>query len=67
MKPVRLRNDFAVGPNPADMTFDGYSVWVSNSGNNTVGKLRASDGKTLGTFPVGVTPVGMAFDGPTSG
>jgi DNA-binding beta-propeller fold protein YncE len=28
-----------------------------------VTKLRASDGSTLGTFPVGAGPVGVAFDG----
>jgi len=28
-----------------------------------VSKLRASDGKTLGTFEAGASPYGVAFDG----
>ena len=33
------------------------------NGGNSVSKLRASDGKTLGTFTVGNYPIGVAFDG----
>jgi len=37
---------------------------VANSAGNTVSKVRASDGKVLGTFAVGTFPVnGVAFDG----
>jgi DNA-binding beta-propeller fold protein YncE len=36
---------------------------VTNFGGNTVRKLRAADGVLLGAFPVGTTPVGIAFDG----
>ncbi len=43
--------------------FDGANVWTSNTGDGTVTKLRASDGKVLGTFKVGSRPFGMAFDG----
>src|SRR5256885_770184 len=43
----------AVGNTPAGVAFDGANMWVVNNGNNTVTKLRASDGKLLGTFPVG--------------
>jgi hypothetical protein len=28
-----------------------------------VSRLRASDGGLLGNFPVGITPIGVAFDG----
>ena len=31
--------------------------------SNTVSKLRASDGQVLGTYPVGIGPIGIAFDG----
>jgi DNA-binding beta-propeller fold protein YncE len=31
--------------------------------SNDVTKLRASDGANLGTFPVGINPVLLAFDG----
>jgi DNA-binding beta-propeller fold protein YncE len=36
---------------------------VANSGSNTVTKVRASDGSNLGTFTVGSSPEGVAFDG----
>jgi len=38
-------------------------VWVTNGINDTVSKLRASDGKNLGNFSVGLGPIGVAFDG----
>jgi hypothetical protein len=31
--------------------------------SKNVSKLRASDGKLLGTFPVGIGPQAVAFDG----
>jgi len=44
--------------------FDGAHIWVTNYGDGSVTKLRASDGATLGTFPVGYDfPTGIAFDG----
>jgi hypothetical protein len=58
--------NFSVGSGPAAIAFDGANIWVANSGNgagNTVTKLRASDGSTLGTFSVGTFPRGLAFDG----
>ena len=33
------------------------------AGSNTVSKLGVSDGTTLGTYPVGAGPYGVAFDG----
>jgi YVTN family beta-propeller protein len=39
------------------------SIWVANDGSNTVSKLQASTGQVLGTFIVGTTPYGVAFDG----
>jgi len=56
-------NAFAVGNNPCATTFDGSSIWISNKADNTVTKLRASDGTILGTFQVGDGPCRMAFDG----
>jgi hypothetical protein len=48
-----------------NMAFDGANMWVGNYGDGTVTKLRASDGKTLGTFSAGNAslPYGIAFDG----
>lgn len=36
---------------------------MANQGDNTVTKLRARDGKALGTFATGVDPEGVAFAG----
>src|SRR5713226_7735572 len=44
---------FAVGSSPFPVAFDGASIWVAN-GDDTVTKLRPSDGSTLGTFTVAV-------------
>ena len=48
---------------PFGVAFDGASICVANAGDNTVSKLRASDGKTLGTFTAGLGPVAVVFDG----
>ena len=58
---------FKVGKEPNDVAFDGQNLWVTNGGDDTVTKLRPSDGTVLGTFSVGSQPYGIAFDGPTSG
>jgi len=56
---------FNVGTSPRGMAFDGSNIWVANGGENTVTKLRASDGACVGTctFSVGTTPNFLAFDG----
>jgi hypothetical protein len=47
---LNLRDRVDLGPR------DGASIWVTNNRGNSVSKLRASDGKTLGTFAVGTNP-----------
>src|SRR5664279_1565970 len=54
---------FAVGPSPIGVAFDGANIWVANSGSSTVTKLQANTGAVVGTFQVGAGPVGVAFDG----
>ena len=54
---------FAVGYIPGYVAFDGANVWVTNLGDNTVSKLRASDGANLGTFSTGKFPWVITFDG----
>jgi len=54
---------FAVGNVPIHVVFDGSSIWEVNGNDNTVKKLRASDGTVLGTFSVGTGPFNLAFDG----
>jgi len=45
------------------LAFDGANIWVPNGGG-TVTKVRASDGKILGTFGAGnADGTGIAFDG----
>ena len=39
-----------VGSSPAHVQSDGADLWVANSGNNTVSRVRASDGKLLQTW-----------------
>jgi DNA-binding beta-propeller fold protein YncE len=51
-----------VGSFPYGLGFDGANVWVAN-GEGTVTKLRACDGKHLGTFKAGGGAIGVAFDG----
>ena len=44
-------------------TFDGANIWMADSLNNTVTKIRASDASLVGNFAVGDQPTAMAFDG----
>ena len=60
MVPCRARSRWY---HPLGVAFDGANIWVTNSDSNNVTKLRASDGKVLGTFGVGSSPYGVAFDG----
>jgi hypothetical protein len=57
-----IDGSFPVGPGPLGVAFDGANVWVAaTAGNGGLTKLRAIDGKNLGTFPVGVSYL-VAFD-----
>jgi hypothetical protein len=61
---ANLTTTFGVGTSPNDVAFDGSSVWVTNEADNTVTKLRASDGTLVGTFSAGgTTPTFLAYDG----
>jgi serine/threonine protein kinase len=54
--------NFGVGGAASFVVTDGHSIWVAIS-NNTVTRLRASDGAVLGTFAVGKDPRGIALEG----
>jgi DNA-binding beta-propeller fold protein YncE len=54
---------FRVGSKANFIAFDGTNIWITNTGDNNVTKLRACDGGFLGNFPTGVGPLGTAFDG----
>ena len=51
------------GLNLGVTTFDGANVWVVNKLQNTLAKIRASDGALLGTFATPTNVSAMAFDG----
>jgi YVTN family beta-propeller protein len=53
---------YAVG-GPEGAAFDGTHIWVANNDDDTVTKLLASTGATVGTYTVGNGPRGVAFDG----
>ncbi len=57
------QKNFTTGSNPLSVCFDGTNIWVANSSNNTVTKIKASDGSVVGTYTAGTSPWGLAFDG----
>jgi len=59
---VTIEN-FPVGNRPEGLAFDGTSIWVVNEFDNTVTKLRASDGTIEGVFAIGREPKYVVFDG----
>ena len=50
--PTLLHNgqQVAVGNGPIDVVYDGGAVWVANTGDGTVSRVRASDGKVFETY-----------------
>lgn len=54
---------FCLWPESYDVAFDGTNIWATSNVENTVTKLRASDGKNLGTFGVGKGPWWLCSDG----
>ena len=42
---------------PESATFDGTYIWVATQFNDSVTRIRVSDGLTAGTFAVGKRPV----------
>jgi hypothetical protein len=60
---LKGQTNFQVAGNPTSMVFDGTNIWVGNSSNNSLAKIRASDGTTLGIFNVGQQVNKLAFDG----
>jgi DNA-binding beta-propeller fold protein YncE len=56
--------NYAVQAGPYNLVFDGANIWVGNNSNQSVTKLRASDGANLGNFSLPQPqPWGMACDG----
>jgi DNA-binding beta-propeller fold protein YncE len=67
----RLDFDPAIAPSnittgfshPNGILFDGTNVWVTDSGDNTLKKIRSPNGDVLQSVPVGLNPQFPAFDG----
>ncbi len=45
------------------LVYDGNSIWVCNSEDNTVSRLQAANVTLLATFTTGKNPRAVAFDG----
>src|SRR5882762_5014438 len=50
---------------PSALTFDGANIWAAIKTNDSIVKIRAADGVSLGTFllPAGSAPSGLSYDG----
>jgi hypothetical protein len=61
-----MAGPYNVGINPKGIAFDGVNMWIANSGQLSVTKLRGSDGAFLGSFAECSNcgnPLQVAFDG----
>ena len=52
-----------VGRIPLGIAFDGANIWVANNEDESVSRLRGSDGELLETFDTGGAASRIAFDG----
>lgn len=57
-----IAGTYAAENAPAGGVFVGRSIWISNSGSNTVTQLDYVSGNLIGSYPVGTSPAGMCFD-----
>ena len=46
---------------PEAVAFDGTYVWVATQFNNSITRIRVSDGVVAGTFVVGKRPVALLY------
>jgi DNA-binding beta-propeller fold protein YncE len=60
-----LQYTYNVGANPFAIAYDGSYMWITNTGANTVLKIRPliRGAVTATTLPTQSYPVGVAFDG----
>ncbi|MFA5840750.1 MAG: hypothetical protein WC847_00530 [Candidatus Paceibacterota bacterium] len=60
--------DYSTGTGPYGVAFDNVtnSVWVTNMVDNTVTKINATTGATIGTYGVGSDPRAATFDNVTN-
>ncbi|MDX6612703.1 MAG: hypothetical protein QOD75_1889 [Blastocatellia bacterium] len=65
MTPVTVTQQldcFPVGTQPRALAYDGTYIWVGNSEDETVMRLRATNGTSQGTFQT-TFPLALAYDG----
>jgi YVTN family beta-propeller protein len=58
-----MHDAIPVGANPVGLAYGAGSVWVANSGDNTVMRINPKTHEVVQTFPVGADPVAIAVDG----
>ena len=56
-----LTTEAAGTSGPEAATFDGTYVWVATQFNNSITRIRVSDGAVAGTFTVGKRPVALLY------
>jgi len=54
---------FKTGDGPVSTVFSKGVIYVVNNGGDTVTKLNATDGTSLGSISVGRSPIGVAVFG----
>jgi YVTN family beta-propeller protein len=58
-----MHDAIPVGANPVGLAYGAGSVWVTNSGDNTVMRINPKTHEVIQTFHVGADPVAIAVDG----
>lgn len=58
-----VNNRHTVGTSPIYPCFDGQNIWATNYEQNTVTKINALNGETIGTYSTGAYPRGICYDG----
>ena len=58
-----MHDAIPVGANPVGLAYGAGSVWVANSGDNTVMRINPKTHEVIQTFHVGADPVAIAVDG----
>jgi hypothetical protein len=63
MAAVTWQKDRRSTRGPEAAAFDGTYVWVATQFNDSVTRIRVSDGAVAGTFTVGKRPVALLYAG----
>ena len=58
-----LGDPIDVGSDPREICFDGAHIWTANREDDSISKVRASDGEVIGPFSGFLEPRGICFGG----